>query len=130
MDEKRPILKSGVRIPMMRSDNVVKEKFMRFDDWLSGKSERYIAGLVALLGLIKLFGKRIGSFLRKLFWLAFFVCLIYIVFSVRTDWQSYLERFSNLGRKIEEGLDKNGGTLEKVNKTATILEPLVEDDED
>lgn len=126
LDENRPLLGSGVRIPSPRSDNVVQEKFMRFDDWLSGKSERYVAGLVALLGLLKIFGKRIGAFFRKLFWLAFWIGLGYVAFSIYSDWDSHRARFEEIKSKAQDAIEQLGQQGAKIGIVTTIVE---EDDD-
>lgn len=122
LDENRPILTSGVRIPSARSDNVVQEKFMRFDDWLSGKSERYVAGLVALLGLLKIFGKRIGAFFRKLFWLAFWAGVVYVAWSIHSDWDSHRARFENIKSKAQGAIEQLGQQGEKISIVTTLVE--------
>ncbi len=127
-DEKRPLLKTGVRIPAPRPGNVVEKGLMRFDDWLTGKRVEELGLLVALIGFLKLFGKRIGTFLRRLFLLAVLAMIAYIVWSARTDWQSHKERFSLPDIKtISEPV--TGWFTNNVDKVK-VLAPLVEDDED
>ena len=127
-DEKRPILKNGVRIPAPRPGNKVEKGFMRFDDWLSGKRVEELGLLVALIGFLKLFGKRIGIFFRRLFILAVLAMIAYIAWSVRTDWQGHKERFSLPDLKaISEPV--TGWLTNNVDKVKALA-PLVEDDED
>ena len=125
-DEDRPVLKNGVRIPAPRPGTAVERGFMRFDDWLSGKNETYVAALVGILAFLKFFGKRIGVILRRLVLLILLALIAYIICSARTDWQAHRDRFSNLKEQSREAADWLIQHGEKVK----ALAPLVEDDGD
>ena len=129
LDANRPVLANGVRIPAPRSDNVVQEKAMRVGDWLTMRRVEELGFLAALLAFLKIFGKRIGAFFKKLFWLAVLAMVVYIVWSFHSDWESQRERFSDLKKGISEWVMQNGETIQQTNKGLEILEPLVEDED-
>lgn len=127
-DENRPVLANGVRIPAPRPGSALEEGAMRFTDWLSGRRTEELGFLVALLAFLKLFGKKVGVFLRRLLLLAVVAAVAYIVWSVRTDWQSHRERFSDLKQSIGEWVERNHDRIVKGGETIVVLEPLADDD--
>lgn len=129
-DESRPVLADGVRIPAPRPGNAVEEGAMRFTDWLSGARKEELAFLVALIGFLTFFGKRIGVFLRRLFFLAVLALVAYLVWSVRTDWQSHRERFADIKTSIGDWLERNRGRIVQGGEMLETVEPLVDGEEE
>lgn len=128
LEETRPVLGNGVRIPALGSDNVVQENLMRADDWLTGKNERYVTLVGALVAILTFFGKRIGAFLRNLLWLATLALVAYFAWMLHSDWESHRERFSNLKQGVIEFLEQNGEKVKNVGKVTESLDPLADDD--
>lgn len=134
-DANRPVLRNGVRIPSLRSDNVAQEKYLRVDDWLTLKNVGY-AGLIMLAGyLLKLSMKGVRFFSRFLLKLALVVLLLYIGWAIWTDWESHRDRFSHLKEGISELMEQkkdlfrpNDDTIKSVGNGLEVLDSLVEDE--
>lgn len=131
-DANRPVLRNGVRIPSLRSDNVAQEKIMRVDDWLTLKNVGYALIIGLLIPTLKILGKRIGAFLRNVFLFAFLALVAYVAWTLYSDWQSHQERFSHLKEGISEllGPGKNVEAIQKTSEGLEVIEPLLEDEEE
>lgn len=131
-DQTRPVLGKGVRIPFVVPGNAVQESTTSFVEWLkASRTEELdlvkvgLGVLATFLGLIALFFRRITAFVKHLLWLAVLAIAVYLVWWLRTDWQSHQERFDDLKAKSQEALDwlsQNSG------KVKAIVEPLSSDD--
>ncbi len=133
-DETRPVLGNGVLIPFLVPGNAVQESTSSFVEWLkSSRTEELdvvklgLGVLGGIIGFVALFFRRITAFVKRLLWLAFLAIVVYLVWSLRTDWQSHQERFENLKVKSQEALEWLSQNGEKVK---AIVGPLsVEDGE-
>lgn len=131
-DETRPVLGNGVRIPFVVPGNAVQESTSSFVEWLkSSRTEELdlvkvgLGVLATFFGLVALFFRRITAFVRRLLWLAVLALVLYLAWSLRTDWQSHQERFEDLKAKSQEALDWLSRNGEKVK---AIVDPLSSDD--
>jgi hypothetical protein len=134
-DANRPVLRNGVRIPSLRSDNVTQEKIMRVDDWLTIKNITYAGLIVLAVPLFKILGKRISSVFRGVLKIAFLALMGYVAWTLWTDWEAHRERFSNLKHGVMELLEQNGDflkqndeTIKNVGTGLEVLDSLVEDE--
>lgn len=131
-DETRPVLGNGVLIPFVVPGNAVQESTSSFVEWLkSSRTEELdlvkvgLGVLATFFGLVALFFRRITAFVRRLLWLAVLALVLYLAWSLRTDWQSHQERFEDLKAKSQEALDWLSRNGEKVK---AIVDPLSSDD--
>lgn len=131
-DETRPVLGNGVRIPFVVPGNAVQESASTFVEWLkSSRTEELdvvkvgLGVLAALFGLVALFFRRITAFVRGLLWLVVLALVVYLLCSLRTDWQSHQERFEDLKAKSQEALEWLSQNGEKVK---AIVGPRSSDD--
>jgi hypothetical protein len=134
-DANRPVLRNGVRIPSLRSDNVTQEKIMRVDDWLTIKNITYAGLIVLAVPLFKILGKRISSVFRGVLKIAFLALMGYVAWTLWTDWEAHRERFSNLKHGVMELLEQKGDflkqndeTIKNVGTGLEVLDSLVEDE--
>lgn len=131
-DEARPVLRNGVRIPFVVPGNAVQESTSSFVEWLkTSRAEELDVVKVGLgvlggfIGFAALFFRRITAFVKRLLWLAVLAIAVYLLWSLRTDWQSHQERFEDLKAKSQEALEwlsQNGG------KVKAIVGPLSSDE--
>lgn len=128
-DGNRPLLANGVRIPAPRPGSAVEKGAMRFTDWLSARRAEELGFLVALLAFLKLFGKRVGAFFRRLFLLAILALIAYLVWAFRGDFQSHSERFADIKKSVSEWVERNRDKIVKGGEVAEAVDAQEDDDD-
>lgn len=126
-DENRPLMEDGDQIPESKESSVTKEGFSAFVEWIrtSRTLELQIVCTVLLIILVLL------KFVSKRFKFILFLGLLcaagYVYTTVKNDWSSYKERFSNVKSATQEA---KAWLLQHGEKLHTILETALEADDD
>ncbi len=126
-DETRPLLEDGDQIPESKDDGAAKDVFSAFVEWL--RTSRAIelqivcTSLVIILVLLKFVSKRF----KFILFLGLLCGIGYVYVTVKNDWSSYKERFSNVKTATQEA---KAWILQHGEKLHTILETALEADDD
>ena len=125
-DESRPLVEDGDQIPESKEDSVTRDAFSAFVEWLrtSRALELNIVGTALLIILVLL------KFVSKRFKFILFLGLLcgigYVYITVKNDWSSYKERFSNVKTATQEA---KTWLLQHGEKLHVILETALEADD-
>ena len=126
-DESRPLLEDGDQIPESRDGGAAKEGFAAFVEWIRTSRTLELQLVCTTLLIILVLLKFVSKRFKFILFIGLLCAVGYVYSTVKNDWSSYKERFSNVKSATQEA---KSWILQHGEKLHVILETALEADDE